>query len=260
MRMLPEEFINVIYCFEISINDGTILFLTSYDKPIASNSIVFSPYSGLTIKEAEFNDSAQNNIILEGIFEHSGVTEQMDLHESEIKISTYLSGVFYPFVTYKTKLYVKNDMSFIIYLGSETIKYNQSLTKIFSKTCRANFGDLLCKIDKNNYSTIYEISSIIGRKLSLVDCDKENGYFTGGSASFKTDHGKQFESKITRHFEKNIELNIIVPAIFADNCKSVTLTVGCDKKFISCCNKFNNGVNFRGEPLIPDYNFLKINN
>jgi hypothetical protein len=24
----------------------------------------------------------------------------------------------------------------------------------------------------------------------------------------------------------------------------------CDKKFITCCNTFNNGVNFRGEPFI----------
>lgn len=27
--------------------------------------------------------------------------------------------------------------------------------------------------------------------------------------------------------------------------------VSCDKKFITCCNKFNNAVNFRGEPFIP---------
>ena len=31
----------------------------------------------------------------------------------------------------------------------------------------------------------------------------------------------------------------------------------CNKKFITCCNQFNNAVNFRGEPLIPEYNFLK---
>ncbi len=26
----------------------------------------------------------------------------------------------------------------------------------------------------------------------------------------------------------------------------------CDKKFITCCNKFNNAINFRGEPFIPE--------
>ena len=26
----------------------------------------------------------------------------------------------------------------------------------------------------------------------------------------------------------------------------------CDKKFITCCNQFNNAVNFRGEPFIPE--------
>jgi len=259
--MLQEEFDNVIYCFEINLNEGTRLFLTSSDKAIKSDSMIFTPYSGLTIKEAEFNDSAQNHIIIEGIFETYGITAQMDLHESEIKILTYLRQSFYHFVTYRTNLYIKNDMSFVIHLGPETVKYNKSLLKVFSKTCRANFGDSQCRVNKNHYSAIYEISSIIGRSLSVTNCDKEDGYFNGGSAVFKFGNEiNQFESIISNHFEKNIELQTMVPATFVSDCKYVTLTRGCDKKFISCCNKFNNGVNFRGEPSIPEYNFLKVNN
>jgi len=29
------------------------------------------------------------------------------------------------------------------------------------------------------------------------------------------------------------------------------IDVTCDKNFVTCCNKFNNAVNFRGEPFIP---------
>ncbi|XVN43247.1 MAG: phage BR0599 family protein [Candidatus Rickettsia vulgarisii] len=40
--------------------------------------------------------------------------------------------------------------------------------------------------------------------------------------------------------------------------KNTKITAGCDKKFITCCNKFNNAVNFRGEPLIPNDDFIKL--
>ena len=29
------------------------------------------------------------------------------------------------------------------------------------------------------------------------------------------------------------------------------ITAGCDKEFSTCCSKFNNAINFRGEPNIP---------
>ena len=41
--------------------------------------------------------------------------------------------------------------------------------------------------------------------------------------------------------------------------QTVKLTAGCDKKFITCCNKFNDAVNFRGEPTIDQRNFLRNN-
>ena len=134
------------------------------------------------------------------------------------------------------------------------------MLKVFSKKCRANFCDSKCKLDKNLYSQTYEISSIISRHLTLANCDKEDGYFNGGSATFVVNNeASQFNAIILGHSRTNIELNKLVPDVFANNSTYVILTAGCDKNFITCCNKFNNGVNFRGEPLIPEYNFLKIN-
>jgi hypothetical protein len=51
-----------------------------------------------------------------------------------------------------------------------------------------------------------------------------------------------------------------VPAtLIAALPKVIYLMSSCDKTFITCCNKFNNAVNFRGEPFIPEKNFLKLN-
>ncbi|MFU7503175.1 MAG: phage BR0599 family protein [Candidatus Tisiphia sp.] len=67
----------------------------------------------------------------------------------------------------------------------------------------------------------------------------------------------QFYSKILSYSENLITLDKTISDSMKRN-KTVLLTVGCDKKFITCCNKFNNAINFRGEPLIPDDNFIKV--
>ncbi len=43
---------------------------------------------------------------------------------------------------------------------------------------------------------------------------------------------------------------------YAKDAREVKIISGCDKNFITCCNKFNNAINFRGEPLIPEKDFI----
>ncbi len=127
--------------------------------------------------------------------------------------------------------------------------------QIFSKTCRANFGDEKCKINKADYSFNYDISEINDRLFTLASSDKEDGYFNGGEAIIGN---VIFKAKIISHFRGIIEVDKSVPEIIR-SYSQITLIAGCDKKFITCCNKFHNAVNFRGEPFIPENNFLQIN-
>ncbi|AAY61607.1 unknown [Rickettsia felis URRWXCal2] len=73
---------NFVYCFQIKLASGEELNLTNNDYAIKNEERVFLPNSGLDLKEAEFNDSAQNHIIIEGIFEENGITTAMDLNNS----------------------------------------------------------------------------------------------------------------------------------------------------------------------------------
>ncbi|AEV92286.1 MAG: phage BR0599 family protein [Rickettsia slovaca] len=54
-----------------------------------------------------------------------------------------------------------------------------------------------------------------------------------------------------------IILEDIIPDYVKD-AEEVKITARCDKNFITCCNKFNNAINFRGEPLIPKTDFINL--
>ena len=116
MSIAIEEVItklaNFVYCFQIKLASGEELNLTNNDHAIKSEERVFLPNSGLDLKEAEFNDSAQNHIIIEGIFEENGITTAMDLNNSIVKIIIYTDKLFEHFVTYYCTLYTKYDLNF----------------------------------------------------------------------------------------------------------------------------------------------------
>ncbi|KHO03059.1 hypothetical protein JS55_04300 [Rickettsia felis str. LSU] len=59
------------------------------------------------------------------------------------------------------------------------------------------------------------------------------------------------------NFGDLIILEDIIPD-YAKDTEEVKIIAGCDKNFISCCNKFNNAINFRGEPLIPKKDFINL--
>ncbi|WP_239832711.1 phage BR0599 family protein [Rickettsia endosymbiont of Culicoides newsteadi] len=173
--------------------------------------------------------------------------------QAMVRIYISCADSYKHFVTYCCSLYTKRDLDFTLRL-EPNMGYNQSLLQSFSKKCRANFGDLKCKIDKTVYSQIYNIQEIFGRTIVISDIDKESGYFNYGDAILANG---QFYSKIISHSGNVIILDQLIPDSMKCN-KTVDLTIGCDKNFITCCNKFNNAVNFRGEPLIPDDNFIKV--
>lgn len=171
MSILIKELItnleNFVYCFQIELASGEELNLTNSDHIIKNEEIIFLPNSGLDLKEAEFNDSAQNQVIIEGVFEEKGITAEMNLNNAVIKITIYNNGVFEHFITYYCTLYIKYDLNFKMYLKPETIKYNQTIINRYSKTCRVSFGDSKCKINKSLYSGVYKIKEILKESLRI---------------------------------------------------------------------------------------------
>lgn len=242
----------LIYLFHIKTKTLKEYCLTSGNNKIEHEGNIYLPYSGLSLASGEFNDSAENHIILHGIFEKNGIYKEDKLMGSSIKIMRLQKGLVKDYVTYICAQFYISDLEFEIRLEPETIKYNQSLLEMFSKTCRANFGDHRCKININDYAIDCEMVSFEENRLLCDMQNVEDGYFTGGKLI--TSDNKEFS--ILTHNNNNIEIetndnhNITIQ-------EQVKLIPACDKNFRTCCNRFNNAVNFRGEPSIPESNIVK---
>ncbi len=95
------------------------------------------------------------------------------------------------------------------------------------------------------------------KSLICRDIDEYlNGYFSGGKLFVKYINSKKEEYIVNSHFANKIELRD--EALFKlEDIEEIKLSPTCDKKIRTCCYSFNNTVNFRGEPDIPEYRIIK---
>jgi len=253
-----KQELSIAYAYEIFLTTEQVLLLNSSNKVLLVDEKKFLPFSSINLVKAEFDDSADNLVVLSGVFEADGITKEMNLAGCKIKIYSFFDGVLSPLVTYHVKEFEKNNLDFIIRCESETVKYNQSLLLLFSKTCRANFGDSKCGIDTNIYARLYQIVSITDKVVNIEGIDVDHGYYNSGRAIFQPALGNIISFKIASHYANRIELDETIDESLYGQTQ-IRLVPTCDKNFGTCCNKFNNAVNFRGEPTIIEHNLLKIN-
>lgn len=247
---------DLIYMFDIKCKNGKNFYLTSSSVSYRIDDIYYVPNSGLNLVSGQFNESAQNQVHIRGIFEQDGIEKGDNLAGALVKISYLDSGNLVHFISYFCTQYTSKDLEFEILGESEVVKYNQSLLQMFSKTCRANFGDSRCKISIEKYAIKTEVTDFVGNVLSCILQGFDNGYFKNGTLLAFGQGGNKYEFKILSHHGNNIEIDLDTEFDFT-NHKLITLIPGCDKNYRTCCYSFNNAVNFRGEPVIPDSNIIE---
>lgn len=247
---------NFIHLFYIKSKYNEEYYFTSSSHQVNYDGKIYVPFSGLSVFSGEFNDSAQNEVVIHGIFEDRGITSDQDLAGSIIKIINFENRIANELITYICTKQISENLQFKLVCKPEIIKFNQSLLLVFSKTCRANFCDKECKLDINRFKVEVLLDRIDGNNFIFEDLSNyKNDYFSGGKL-FIENSGKQYEYIVKNHFSNKIEL-LLVNNLNIKDVSKFYLAPTCDKKIRTCCYSFNNTVNFRGEPDIPEHRIIK---
>lgn len=278
---------SLIYCIDITLKTGRILHLTNASKALIAEGEKYLPNSGLEIEEIYFDDSGDNHILISGIYEKNGIQIEMDLIDAKFSVNLFSRGELHNLVIYSCSEFTRGDLDFLIRLESQIHKYNKQAALIFSKTCRANLGDAKCKVDIESLAEYYQIDKIEGRNLYLKDTQqnqgqqnqgqqsqshqnqgrqseagrlKRSGYFTAGKVILISEQEEELPTTeiyfIVSHHANKIVLGKNISPV-SQNASVAKILPGCDKKFITCCKKFDNALNFRGEPFVPEFNKLE---
>lgn len=137
-------------------------------------------------------------------------------------------------------------------------------TTRFSKICRATLGDGRCKVNLTLEKYIYtgKVTSVIDAYHSFIGThdrrdDKTDFFFINGIIEFtSTDPSKIKYSIAMSKADGTIYIRETLPFGIKEKT-TYTITLGCNKTLQDCKNKFQNSLNFYGEPHIPDNTTLQ---
>lgn len=129
----------------------------------------------------------------------------------------------------------------------------QTVTELYSLTCRAGFGDARCGVDLEA-EWVEGAVTAVGAELDLVFTDtsltQATGYFVPGLLEWLTgdNAGRSVEVEAFAVGVVTLRFPVYYPIQIGDTFR---IRRDCDKRLATCRDRFSNVLNFRGEPHIP---------
>lgn len=138
----------------------------------------------------------------------------------------------------------------------------QDSGRLYTATCSADLGDSRCTVDLTSATyrgsgTVVALRATSTFSASGLD-SYDDGWFTAGKLTFTGGANAGLAVEVKSHGKDatiTIDLWQAMPEPITAG-DTFTVTAGCDKRFATCHDRFDNVVNFRGFPHIPGNDFV----
>ena len=259
--MVNAEFIkflqngkNITYLIEL-ICENQQLYLTSYDKPIRIDDKVYQ--SGYVLNNFQlaniektgsielqiYNNEKDNNFGLEFLSSAKVIIK--------IAILSQLDKNAVIFNGFVSQINLESNIITITALPNLS-KLNSSFCQLYSPLCRECIGSRKCGIDINQYKATGFITNIIADNCFQGNHQANKsttiGYYRYGVVKFTSGKLRGLSMQIKDEIDGSIYLLQNTKMLATGD--EYEIYAGCDKTLATCKEKFNNVINFRGEPYI----------
>ena len=257
---LARETTTLATCWSIARRDGVVLYFTDHDRDITFGGHDYTAASGMSPTAVTSQAGlAVDNLEFEGILSDDRITEADILAGLYDHAEITLFMIDYT-VSGTDKLELKTGWlgevtlqggQFIAEMRGLTSRLQQVIGEVYTNSCRAQLGDARCGKNLVAY-TIMGTVTAAGSSYSFTDSSisQPADYFTYGLVTFSSglNAGASMEVRDYRNGVFGLFLPMPRPIAVGD---AYQVVAGCDKTFATCISKFNNAINFRGEPHVP---------
>jgi uncharacterized phage protein (TIGR02218 family) len=258
-------------CWVITRNDGVTQGFTDHDEDVVLDAVTCLAGSGLSGSEA----TQKVGMAVDGS-EMSGALSDDCLNEDDLAAGRYdAAAVDIWLVDWSEPALrvliakgvlgeVRRDgPAFTAEVRGLNDRLAQQSGRLYTATCSADLGDARCKVDLTaaayrGTGAVVATSATSTFNASGLD-GFDDGWFTAGKLSFSSGANAGLAMEVKRHRKDasgvSIDLWQEMPQPIAPG-DAFTVTAGCDKRFSTCHDRFDNVVNFRGFPHIPGNDFV----
>lgn len=146
------------------------------------------------------------------------------------------------------------DGGFSAALRGSAALFERAACEATSPTCRAELGDARCRVDLAGRRVRVVVSSAEGAGLAVAGLAA--GVFAGGRWRWLDGANAGLAGRIVANDATSVTLED-APAFAVASGDRAELVAGCDKAFATCCARFGNAANFRGEPHLPGNDLVR---
>ena len=252
-------------CWRITRRDGVEFFFTDHDRDVVFEGNTYKASSGYS-RTAIANDSTfgVDNLEVEGVFNSAAIMEEdlraglFDGAEVRIFLVNWADtgqGALRMRRGWFGEAVLTEQGIFRTELRGLAQALQQKIGELYSPECRADLGDARCGVDLEVWKRDGTVATVTDGTLftAVIDAPEAvDGWFAGGVLTWVTgaNAGRSIEVKSWTEVTGTIEL--FLPAGYAiQTGDTFRIHPGCDKRLETCITRFDNILNFRGEPYVP---------
>ncbi len=250
-------------CWEIILKNNKSLCFTDHDVDLNIDGKVyrakssFSP-SALSVQKTLSADHFE----LQGIISEQSFTTEQLLQGilDEAQIIYFKVNYLAPRTQYFLRKGVFGEITiekntFTVEVRSQLQLLENKLGELYSPFCRANFCDTRCSLKEEDFSHTSHIDIVYtNQEFSCNSLPSIDEIFTNGYIILPEYSAQRYNIK---SYQNNVVTLNQTPLFDIKLGDTVVVIEGCNKQYETCCDRFKNIINFRGEPFINDVqNFI----
>lgn len=260
---LRAELVTLAWCWRLARRDGVVVGLTSHDRDLLIDGIVYRAAPGMKPSALETSDSLDAETMeFEGAVSSAAISSadleagRWDGAQLVLMVADWTAPDVAPLVVARGELGAveRRGAAFSAELQGVMRLLDGPVCPATSPSCRAELGDRACRVDLAPLTHFRRVVAVEARAVTL-DSSVAAGTFAFGRLRWLSGAACGLESPVLRDDGTVLQL-AEVPVRLSDLPARVELIEGCDKRLTSCSARFQNAVNFRGEAHLPGNDLL----
>lgn len=246
-------------CWRIQRPDGQSFRFTDHDADIMVGGELYEADSGFTRSAVEGDDTlAAPNLQIVGLVQAINASDLINglWDYSEVKIflvnwTSPDSGQIKLRHGFLGEITTDDSGEFQAELRGLAQLLGNNVGELYTPECRADLGDARCKVDLTPL-TGHGVCGAGSSKTAFVatGLSQPASYYDGGTMQMTTGVNVGVRREVLTWDGTTLTLFLPLPQSVTVG-DAFTVTPGCDKQLKTCIDKFNNVLNYRGEPTVP---------
>lgn len=261
-KVLDSEVTNVAFMLTIERKDGVFKRFTALDRDLEWEGDVYRSCNSFTPTSIDSStDMSVDNLDMQGVLDTD------DIDENDLLVGLYndakVTLFIVDWVTLGPERYIlrtgtigkitQMKQQFHAEVRGLLQQAQEAYGGVYKPTCDTSLGTSLCKLNLGDFTfTGVVVTTVTNNRLFVASgLAQDTGYFSYGTVQFETGANAGLKQEI-KGFTAGGAVEMWEEFPYdVETGDTFTIVAGCDRKFTTCKDRFNNAVNFRGHKDVP---------